>query len=64
MYLRFQKCYHRGFQTHIILPYNLIYGGLLDGDHNCNTVKGNESLVENSIFYFLTPLSQDLNASF
>ena len=25
----------------------------------CNTIKGNESLVENSNFYFLTPLSQN-----
>ena len=26
----------------------------------CDTIKGNESLVENFNFYFLTPLSQNL----
>ena len=26
---------------------------------NCDTIKGNESLVENVNFYFLTPLSRN-----
>ena len=31
------------------------------GVHNCDTIKGNESLVENINFYFLAPLSQYFN---
>ena len=30
----------------------------------CDTIKGNESLVEKFNFYFLTPLSERQNASF
>ena len=53
------------FQTHYV---KTIYAHVMSQDTSkfmimniiCDTIKGNESLVENSNFYFLTPLSHNL----